>query len=250
LDVLERVYLFSKLMCKLYAKTRLDTVTDTARLLGVSVQDLSRVIHLREIPSSRRIRELLSRLEGVDSDSVLVEAMREAPLPFPHLNNLTSRYPLSLYCFLYKAFDALRGRAFSLVLTVEGSGLILATLISLTMGKRLVYGVKGVKMVGGQVVSAEPGPAYAVKTSKRIISFPSRADLRGERVVIVDGVVWTGSTIHSMLRYVERKSGVVDSVLIMAATRRALSRLEKLVEAPVYPLLLLDGSTSRIESRL
>ncbi|WP_434731311.1 phosphoribosyltransferase family protein [Thermogladius sp. KZ2Tp1] len=235
----EEVYLLSKLMCKLYAASRRDTLTNISRRLGVSVQELSRIMRNKEPVSARRAADLVSRLAHVDEDAELRRSIREAPLPFPHLNNLTSRYPLSLYCFLYKAIDAVKDLEFGYIVTVEGAGLVLATLMAVALGKRLVYGIKAAKVAGGRSFTAGQGPAYSLDATRRTVSFPSALDLKGERAVVVDGVVWTGATVKSMSRYVVKKGGVVEAGVLMVTTREVVEMLERELECPVHALLTL-----------
>ncbi|WP_440059456.1 phosphoribosyltransferase [Thermogladius sp. 4427co] len=227
---------YSRFLCKVFAASRKTTLTEVARKLGISVPRLSRIIHLREGVGSRKLKDLLSILEPVNEEEEIVKAIQEGPLPFPHLNNLLSRYPLSLYCILYRALERLRELDYDYLVSVEGGGLILASLLSAFTGKRLLYGIKEVKVYGSQVFTLDKGPAYtAVEKSRRIISFPLKVDLTGSRVVVVDGIVWSGSTIKAMVRYVRNRDGAVVAVLAAFIKRDIVEDLKSAVGYPIIP---------------
>ncbi len=118
--------------------------------------------------------------------------------------------------------NRLKDREFDLLVTAEAKSIPLAHALSVELGKRYVVLRKVYKPYMGDAITAETLSITTGQPQVLILDEKDREIVKGKRVVIVDDVISTGSTLQGM-RMVLEKAGaqIVGEAAIMTEGERA-----------------------------
>ncbi len=208
--------------------------------LGIDMPTLSKYSTGKLHPSIKRIRELLPRLtKMIDPRASLERSLREGIMEGPELNNVLSTRP---YLAVWAAIELKRGldpKKYSKILTVEGGGISISTIISMLEGKRIVYALRNTFVPRGLTEPCTPLHSYSGEPKSRAyITLPPKAVSRDDRVLVVDDVSWTGCTLTSLQRLAHVQGGEVTAVSVVALSRDILEKAREVFPQLRYLLVI------------
>jgi len=207
--------------------------------LGIDMPTLSKYSTGKLHPSLKRIGELMPRLvKLVDPRRVLERSLRNGVVDGPELNNVLATRPYLAVWAAIEVKRSLSGIEYSKVVTIEGGGAVIAGIISVLEGRKMVYALRNTYIKHG--VTEPCTPLYKERgdpKTRAYITLPRRAVSRGEGVLIIDDVSWTGCTLSSLKRLVTDLGGDVRGVGVLAISSEILDRA--LEEFPNLKYLLV-----------
>ena len=218
------------------------TLRELSSILKIDIPTLSRYTTGKLIPSIKRIDEIIPKLlELINPFEELKSSLISGVYNFPETNNiLASRPHLLLWCAV-QAVKHLSVRNFDAILTVEGGGLALASYVGFLMGKRIVYGIRNAYMAGGVSEPYSMSEVYIYDPRiRRYITIPEKAIARGEDIVIIDDISWTGGTVSALYRLAIRFKANVKTVYLIALFKNTYKLLSRSVKAPIEYLVMLE----------
>ena len=125
--------------------------------------------------------------------------------------------------------------------TIEGGGLAYSSLVSLLTGRPIVYAIKGVHIEGG---ITEPycilGSGDLSPRFKTYLTIPKKGIYKGDRVVIIDDISWTGNTVYTLYNIAIKHGAQVDGVYLMVTTNDVYQKLVKALKTYVHVLLFIQ----------
>jgi adenine phosphoribosyltransferase len=140
--------------------------------------------------------------------------------------------------------DRLTGIEAQIILTAEAKSIPLAYEMSAIMGLPYVVLRKTYKSYMGEAIEANTESITTGRTQTLYLDEKDASLLRGKRVLVVDDVVSTGSTLHGMENVVEIAGGEVAGVAaVFTEGDQDWSRIVALDNLPV----LINGDNSEEE---
>lgn len=100
--------------------------------------------------------------------------------------------------------DRLRGEQFDLMLAITRGGLVPAGMLAYRLGIRNIL-VAAVEYYDDQ---GQPGP------HPTFLQFPADSQLRGQRILVVDEVWDSGTTIHAVTERIRQAGGIPTTVVL------------------------------------
>lgn len=215
-------------------------LTRLSHELGIDIPTLSKYSTGRLYPSLKRIRELTPRLERlVDPLNTLEAALRNGVMEGPELNNVLVARPYLAVWAALSLKKRLGDTHYNKVVTVEGGGITIASIMSMLDGKRMAYALRNTYVPQGITEPCMPLARERGDPKLRTyITLPQKAIQRGDRVLVVDDVSWTGCTITTLRRLSEFLGASVTSVAVVALTRDALELASRELSDVKYLMLL------------
>lgn len=204
-----------------------------SRITGLSASVLSRYVRGHVLPSLDRSKALIAALKK----SYLVEAIRRKVsvangvldvselLSDPTLLGLVAKVAVSEFSF---------ASSISVVLTKETDGVPLATLVASELGARLAIAKKGRELgVQGFLEAKQVFPS-GVYT---YIYLPRSGLKRRDRVLIVDDIIRSGSTVSALAELCTKARATVVGAFAIFSLGRPLSELTERFNFPVKVLV-------------
>jgi hypoxanthine phosphoribosyltransferase len=236
---IDSAILDAEFYCKLYTAKNMLRLADLSEILGLDVSVISKYIHRKIEPSGLRKRAILEAIRNLDHTKLIEECVVSKIYPFPETNNILYGCPGLVYCVVYEVLQFIKDVKPDTMITLEGGGLAVASILHYLTGLKLIYGLRDIVVVGSALVSIEQ---YGVDSwgprVKRFIAFPLRRDLLGGDVLIIDDIAWTGNTCISMYKFAKRRFNV-KGVFLIAAFESALRRLQSVIDAPVKTIITI-----------
>jgi len=174
--------------------------------LGIDAPLLCKYVRGKLLPGRQRAKEIVKRaLSLVDIKEELRKSLSPQVYDFFDLTNLSVAAPDLLLYIAIQAYKLYKGSEITKVLSLEGGGLIIASLIAALLNRCLVYAIRDHYIVDAII---EPYPATTGAASKytKFIALPKRSINPSDKLLIVDDIMHTGSTIRILLK-ISRKAG-------------------------------------------
>lgn len=108
--------------------------------------------------------------------------------------------------------DRLRGEQFDLMLAITRGGLVPAGMLAYRLGIRNIL-VAAVEYYDDE---GQPGP------HPTFLQFPADSQLRGERILVVDEVWDSGTTIHAVIERIRQAGGIPTTVVLHFKPNRSV----------------------------
>jgi adenine/guanine phosphoribosyltransferase-like PRPP-binding protein len=129
----------------------------------------------------------------------------------------------------------LHGRAFDLLVTAEAKSIPLAHALSVATGKRYIVLRKAYKPYMGESIQAETHSITTGVSQTLYLDEKDRALVNGKRVVLLDDVISTGSTLQGM-RMVMDKAGATIAAEAAICTEGERAKWQDIVALAHLPL--------------
>ncbi len=220
------------------------TLKELSEILGVDIPTLSKYVNEHLYPSIKKINQMLPILRKIVNPwEELNKLLLKNVFDFPELNNVLSACPHILNIAAIYMTRRLRSIEFDTILSVEGGGMVLATLLAFYLNKKLVFGVRDAYMPGGLSLPYTTVKMYIQGPRiKRYITIPKKSLKKGEDVVIVDDISWTGGTIYTLYKLATRLRANVRYIYVLAIFEHTYRKLSKKIDTKVDYLLLLPNN--------
>ncbi|MET1159811.1 MAG: phosphoribosyltransferase family protein [Thermoprotei archaeon] len=217
------------------------TLKELSSILNIDIPTLSKYTTGKILPSMKRIREIIPKLlELVDPLREIKATLISGSFTFPELNNVLNTKPYLLLWILVQTLRKLNPREFDKILTVEGGGLVYATFLAMFTNKKVVYGIRDTFIEGGlsEPYRTPDKESYSPKMN-RYITIPKGGIKRGDRVIIVDDISWTGGTIYTLYNLVKSLEARLIHIYIIAIFKDTLEKLQRKIGNKITPLIVL-----------
>lgn len=126
---------------------------------------------------------------------------------------------------------------YDVLLTAESKGIPLAYEMSRQSGKKYILARKSVKLYMRDPVEVEVKSITTAAPQKLYLDAEDLSYLKGKRVLIVDDVISTGRSLHSLENLVEKAGGIIAGRAAVLAEGEASERTDIIFLAPlpVFP---------------
>ena len=174
------------------------TLKELSSILNIDIPTLSKYTTGTLLPSIKRIKKIIPiLLELVDPLKEIKASLISGSFSFPEMNNILNTKPYLLMWIALQTLKKLESNKFDKIITIEGGGLAYATLLAILTNKKVVYGVRDVFIEGGisEIYTTTDAESYSPRM-KKYITIPKNSIKRGDRVIIVDDISWSGGTIY------------------------------------------------------
>jgi adenine phosphoribosyltransferase len=181
--------------------------------IGISSTTASKYVNGVFLPSTKRAQKLMAELSEICSmESLLKEALSSGPLTYPEVLNVTSKDVSLILWASLELLAKVKDLQFEKILTVEGGGTVIGSIMASIVDVSLVYGLRNSYVEGSY--AGRVGRALGKYSS--FVSIPKGALRRGERVLIVDDVMSTGKTISALKHIGESARARVVGIGVLA----------------------------------
>ncbi|BBD73664.1 adenine phosphoribosyltransferase [Sulfodiicoccus acidiphilus] len=210
------------------------TQKEVSNAIGISRTTASKYINGAFLPSTKRAAELSEEISQMCSlEQLLKDALNSGVLPYPEALNATARnFSLVMWASLELA-ERVKELEFEKILTVEGGGAVVGSIIASLTNVELVYGLRNVYVEEGFVEKLSKG---ASKYSS-FMAVPKGALAKGERLLIVDDVMFTGRTVSALENTAEGARCRVEGIAVLAT--RGSTGLRKFKDRKLFYLVSL-----------
>jgi adenine phosphoribosyltransferase len=132
--------------------------------------------------------------------------------------------------------EKLDGIDYALIVTAEAKSIPLAHALALEVGKRYVVLRKTYKPYMGETVHAETVSITTGAPQTLYLDEKDRALVRGRRVVVIDDVVSTGSTLRGMRQVLEQAGAeiVAEAAIFTEGDEGAWENIIRLGHLPLF----------------
>jgi len=218
------------------------TLKQLSDILGIDIPTLSKYANYQLMPSVKRARELIPKLlQLVDPIKELQNSLFIKGREFLELNNIVNHRPHLLHYASLMILKDASEEDFDKILTIEGGGLAISSIISLLTGKGIVYGIRGV--LHKNAISEQYMPAGIYRYSPKLagyISIPKNSIARNEKVIIIDDISWSGGTILALHRLAVRSGAIVTGIHLLAIYRDTYDKVRSSISTPIKPIIIID----------
>lgn len=203
-----------------------------AKLTGLQIPMLNRYIRGKALPSIEKAEEIL-KLEPKVTDLISSKVSFDER---GYLNNTEIIYDPYVLSKITEVVKAWFGEKVDRILTVATDGIPLATSIALALNCKLAFAKE----------LMEPGvEKFYTETVDfgflRVIHLPRNLLRKGERVLIVDDIIRSGSQIRALARITQRARARVVGVFGIFAIGKEYKKLRKRLKVPVKVLFEVKG---------
>ncbi|MCI8442319.1 MAG: adenine phosphoribosyltransferase [Provencibacterium sp.] len=122
---------------------------------------------------------------------------------------------------------------YDVLLTAESKGIPLAYEMSRQSGKKYILARKSVKLYMRDPVAVEVKSITTADIQKLYLDAEDLAYLKDRRVLIVDDVISTGRSLHSLESLVEKAGGIISGRAAVLAEGDAMERKDIIYLAPL-----------------
>ncbi|MCD6301870.1 MAG: hypothetical protein J7L82_07380, partial [Staphylothermus sp.] len=209
--------------------------------LNIDIPTLSKFSTGQLFPSIKRINKLKRiLLELVNPLEELRLTLTSGSFSYPELNNILNTKPYLLTWASIQTAKSLKNIKFDIIFSIEGGGLAYSSLVSLLTGKPIVYAIRGVHIEGGVI---EPfrmlGSGDLSPRFKTYLTVPKKGIYKGNRVVIMDDISWTGNTIYTLYNIAIKYGASVNGIYLLVTTNDVYQKLVKTLKTDVKVLLII-----------
>lgn len=165
-------------------------------------------------PSTIRAQSLLPKIEEECrlNDIFKKYLLNKDLLDTPESINITNKsFDVLAWATLKLLYNMPEDLYFEKILTVEGGGLIISSLISSLTGTKLVYALRNVYIENGITEKISKSSKYS-----NFLTLPNNALNAHEHVLIVDDIMITGKTIRALTNMCERKKAKIVGISLLA----------------------------------
>lgn len=184
-------------------------------IFNMHIPLLSKYAKGKLLPGKKRAVDIIKKCKEIikPEDEVRKEIFRGI-YNYPEFSNLCSRSPELLLYITIQVYKQYKDNSkINKILTIEGGGLIIASILSILLNKGLVYALRD-HFVEDSIVESFPESSRFLKY-KRFIALPKKAISCEDRLLILDDIAWRGETIKALLRIVKRIGAKVEDIYIV-----------------------------------
>lgn len=195
---------------------------------GLDVPLLSKYVRGRLLPGRKRAREIIEKTyDLIDMDQVLKDSLAPSIYNFFDLTNLSATSPDLLLYTAIQAYRIYKNSRITKILSLEGGGLIIAALIAAFLNKRLVYAIRD-HYIADAIIEPYPALTGAAAKYTTFIALPKKSISPEDNLLIVDDIIYTGSTIKILLKIVEKIGSSVTGIFCLGVvSEKAVKSIEK-----------------------
>ena len=238
-----REKLYAIKLLRLLAK-RYSSKTELADRLGISLENISRYLSGRVLPTTERKRDIINFALSGDGLSIphLIEQhihvsadpLRPTTIDNTHLLNDSKVLDAISFMLTRKHLNDIE---YSKVVTVAVDGLPFAKALAAVRDIDMVYARRKPPVLIEDVLTTEiwPGAAGRQEDYNPKLYLPRSFIRPGEKVVIVDDVIRTGATLRALIKLV-RDAGAEPQVAIALAGIDEWRTGYKLIGLPLHVL--------------
>ncbi|MHA1303981.1 MAG: phosphoribosyltransferase family protein [Candidatus Heimdallarchaeaceae archaeon] len=212
----------------------------------LSIANLSRYINGKALPKSKLKDKLLEILIGnkelgLDIDlltqkhiDIWVNEFGKVAVNNGHLLNDSNALKAILFIAIYQG---LIPKDVDKVITAEVDGIVIASALSHLLNTDCVYARKKKPMGSVRCLSED----IQSTTSSRLetLYFPEKFIRKGERVIIIDDIIRSGSTQSALVNLVRKAGGIPVQIIILIAIGSHWKKITKLRNIPFRALTVL-----------
>lgn len=214
---------------------------ELSSILNIDIPTLSKYTTGTLLPSIKRIRKLIPiLLDLVDPLREIKATLISGSFTFPEMNNILNTKPYLLMWIVAQTLRKLDLSKFDKILTIEGGGLAYAAFLAMITNKKVVYGIRDVLIDGGiSEIYTTPGVNYYSPKTKKYITIPKNGLKRGDRVIIVDDISWSGGTIYTLYKLVKSIDAEPINIYLIAIFKDTLEKLQRNIEVKINPMVVI-----------
>ncbi|MCD6488089.1 MAG: hypothetical protein J7K21_02570 [Desulfurococcales archaeon] len=221
------------------------TLKELSKILGIDIPTLSRYGNSKSLPSVKRINRILPILLNlVDPLSEIKASLINGGFTFPELNNLLNNRPYLLGWIIAQTMEMLDKIDFDTILSIEGGGIAYAASLANLSGKRFVYAIRDLYLEGGIIETYTPlGYSRYPPKMRKYIAIPKNSIKKDNKVVIVDDISWSGSTVYTLYKLVKRIKATPRAIFLIAIFDDTLEELKKYIDVPINSFVVIPRKT-------
>ncbi|MCD6195858.1 MAG: hypothetical protein J7J82_03650 [Staphylothermus sp.] len=217
------------------------TLKELSSILNIDIPTLSKYTTGTLLPSIKRIKKIIPiLLDLVDPVKEIKATLISGSFTFPEMNNILNTKPYLLMWIVSQTLKKLELDKFDKIMTIEGGGLAYATFLAIITNKKVVYGIRDVFIEGGiSETYNTPDAEYYSPKMKKYITIPKNSIKRGDRVIIVDDISWSGGTIYTLYRLAESLGAKITHIYLIAIFRDTLEKLKQKINVDITPMIII-----------
>lgn len=208
---------------------------ELSKMTGIDEPTLSRYVHGILVPNVQRAREIVEVLQPcIDVSEKVRSLLEEKITTYPDASSIFVRNPAVPNWISYCAYERYSDLGIGTVLSVEDGGVLISVLIASILKAKLLYASRGRSEHVGKVLEEHcwpyrsSNPELVNPRLKRALSLPDGYIRRGDRVLLVDDIVWSGETIRALGRFVVSSKGEIAAAFCLGVLFKGVATsLEK-----------------------
>jgi len=196
---------------------------------GLDIPLLSKYVKGRLLPGKWRAQEIIQKtLEIINVENEIKNAMNQGICNYLELMNLSASSPDLLLYIAIQAYRFYKNTDITKVLSIEGSGLIIASLVATLLNKGLVYALRDHYIEGAIIEPYSAHTSFAQIKYMKFIALPRKSLSSNDKVLIVDDTIWSGATVRALLNIVRKlNSKVVGVFCIGVFSKKIVEKIEE-----------------------
>ncbi|GEM_PF-1116939 len=215
---LESISLLKRL--KKYYKYR-----DLEKYFSLDVPLLNKYVRGKLLPGKRRANKIIEKiLEMIDLKNEIKNSISHGIYDYPELANLSASSPDLLFYIAVQAYQLYKKADITKVLSVEGGGLIIASLISTFLCKGLVYALRDHYARDAIVEPYSASLDIAHVKYTKFIALPRKSLNSKDKVLIVDDIIWSGALMRALLNIVKKLGSKIVGVFCIGVSSEEIAK--------------------------
>lgn len=181
--------------------------------LGLDIPLLSKYVNGKLLPGKLRAWKIIQKiLEITNIEDEIKNALNQGIYSYPELMNLSASSPDLLFYIAIQAYKLYKNFNITKVLSIEGSGLIIASLIATLLNKGLVYALRDHYIKDAVIELYSTNINFVQAKYMKFIALPRKSLQSNDKVLIVDDIIWSGATIKALLNIARKLNSEVIGV--------------------------------------
>jgi adenine phosphoribosyltransferase len=204
---------------------------ELSEMTGIDEPTLSRYVHGILVPSVQRARQIVEVLQSrIDLSEKVRSLLEEKITTYPDASSIFLRNPAVPDWISYCAYERYAGMGIETVLSVEDGGVLIAVLVASILKAKLLYASRARGVHVGRVLEEHcwpyrsSNPELVNPRLKRVLSLPDGYIQRGDRVLLVDDIVWSGETIRALGRFVVASKAEIAAAFCVGVLFQDIAR--------------------------
>ena len=196
--------------------------TQLSKITGIDQPTLSRYVQGILVPNVQRARQMAESLQPrIDIVGEVRTLLKERITTYPDASSIFIRHPAIATLISYCAHERYAGIGIDAVLSVEDGGILISALVASILNARLLFAARDRDHYVGRVTEQQYWPYRASDPElvnprlRRTLSLPEGYIQKGDTVLLVDDIVWSGETIRALGRFVVASKGKVSAAFCL-----------------------------------
>jgi adenine/guanine phosphoribosyltransferase-like PRPP-binding protein len=208
---------------------------ELSKITGVDEPTLNRYVHGILVPNLQHANKIMETVKPhVDISAKVRDLLNEKVTSYLDASSIFMRDITIPNWISYSAYEKYSELDVDTVLSVEDGGILMSVLIASVLEAKFLFAARGRDLYVGKVLEEQYRP-YRTATPelvnprlKRILSLPDGYIQKGDRVLLVDDIVWSGETMRALGRFVHTGKGEIAAASSLGVLSQDVAKeLEK-----------------------